>query len=124
MHASLEMLLEELVLLTQTLKSTIEQYSTTSEEVPDDWVDILEKRQLVMDQISLQLQEGSSLTEKQKLQLLDIQQVDQHLIPLMVENKNKVQTQINQLNKTKVMNQQYNGYGVKTAYGAFFDKKK
>ncbi len=124
MQATLDSLIDELVSLTSMLKSEVEHYAKENQEGPDNWVDLLEKRQQVIDQISLQLQLGGSLTEEHKHRMAEVQLVDQQLMSLIVENKNRVQGQINQLNKTKLINQQYNGYGMKTAYGAFFDKKK
>lgn len=124
MQASLNTLLDEMLSITQALSIEVQQFNEEDVNGPDKWVDLLEKRQQVIDQISLELQQGGFLTDSHKYRLKELQQIDQQVIPLIVEKKNKIQAQITQINLTKKINQQYNGYGMKTAYGAFFDKKK
>lgn len=127
MEKSLELLVEEMFTLTVELQEKVASFDMEEEEEDDsiEWVNLLEQRQSVIDDMELLLQQGQTFSALHKEKLKQIHEIDQQISPLLSDNQKKIQQKIAQLNKSKIANQQYNGGygGYQTAYGAFLDKK-
>ncbi|MFM1651289.1 flagellar protein FliT [Brevibacillus sp. B_LB10_24] len=119
-ETTLEPLLERLLALTLGLEKSVND----AQEDPDVWVKILEERQGVMDSISGMLANGEVLSEHLKHQYIEkAYQCDQKILPILNKKKEELATKIGQLNRSKTVNLQYQGYGNIASYGAFFDQK-
>ncbi|NEW08836.1 hypothetical protein GK047_22830 [Paenibacillus sp. SYP-B3998] len=114
--------MNELLGLTVLLEKTV----LDEESDPEKWIELLDKRQEVMDQLSGLFVKGISLTETQKQTYFQpAYEVDKRIIPIMDREKKKLESQIANVQKNKIVNQQYGGYGTSySPHGAFFDKKK
>lgn len=121
-NASLEALLNELLALTLSLEKAVQD----EEEEPDTWLELLDERQEIMDELSELFAQGITLTEDQKrLYIQPLFDLDQKIVPMMGRRKQGVEVQMANLQKSKQVNMQYGGYGSSySPYGAFFDKKK
>jgi flagellar protein FliT len=119
---SVESLLNDLLTLTLSLEETV----FDQECEPEQWIELLDKRQQVIDQLSGMFAQGISLTEAQKhTYLKPAYEADQKIIPRMDRMKQASETQLANLRKSKAANEQYGGYqNSHSPYGAFFDKKK
>lgn len=122
MNTSLDSLLNDFLINTLSLEQRV--LDDTSE--PEEWIELLDKRQELIESISGLLAQGFSFTEVQKKNYLQpAYEVDQKIVPLMDMKKQSLGTEIMNLKKTKAVNQQYGEYGNSySPYGAFFDKKK
>ncbi|MBP1157789.1 MULTISPECIES: flagellar protein FliT [unclassified Paenibacillus] len=118
---SLDAILQDLLELTLFLEKKVQ-----AESEPEEWIELLDKRQEVMNQLSGLFAEGVSLTEVQKQTYLQpTYEADRKIVPIMDAKKKATETQLAIIRKSKAANQQYGGYGNSYApYGAFFDKKK
>lgn len=119
---SLDSLLNDVLRLTLSLEEIV----LDEESEPEKWIEILDKRQEVMDQLSGMFVEGISLTEAQKQTYLQpAYESDQKIIPIMDRKKRMSEIQLTNGWRSKAVNQHYGGYGnSQSPYGAFFDKKK
>lgn len=119
MDEKMATLLESLHQATQRL----EQAVAVKESDPDDWLAILDEREELIHQMQERFSAGSVLTEAQRIQLTQIYEVNQRLIPLIEGCKQGVQQQLNNLHRSKLAMNSYNEAGP-NGYGAFFDRKK
>ncbi|CAM4389405.1 hypothetical protein L1N85_23935 [Paenibacillus alkaliterrae] len=119
---SLDSLLNDLLTLTLSLEKIV----FAEENEPEKWIELLDKRQEVMDQLSGLFAEGVSLTEAQKkIYLQPTYEADQKIVPIMDRKKKASETQLTNVRKSKAANQHYGGYvNSYSPYGVFFDKKK
>ena len=119
---SLDSLLNDLLTLTLSLEIRV----LDEESEPDEWIELLDKRQDVMDQLSKLFAEGVSLTAGQKQTFLQpTYEVDQKIVPIMDQKKQASETRLANVRKSIAANQNYGVYSNSySPYGAFFDKKK
>lgn len=119
---SLDSLLNELLNYTQSLEQSV----ADEESEPEDWIELLDKRQEVMDSLSSIFSQGTQLTEDQKKNyLLPVNDMDLKITPIMERKKKLLESEMMNMNKSKAVNQQYGEFGQSySPYGAFFDKKK
>ncbi len=118
--AALETLLERLLTLTLSLESLVMQEDAD----PQRWVEILDQRGEVMEQISGLDETGIRLSEEQKRTYLEkVHEIDQRVLPIMIEKKAGVQSQLHNIQRSKAVHQHYGGYRGYNPYGAFFDKR-
>ncbi|MGG1664395.1 flagellar protein FliT [Brevibacillus sp. NRS-1366] len=116
----LELLLQQLLLRSRELEQVVMQ----EESDPDEWLELLDKRGELMQQIADTTSQGVVLPPEWKAEYLDpFLELDQRIIPIMEEKQDQLSDKIAQLQRGKAVNKQYNGYGT-APYGAFFDTKK
>ncbi|MEV5029658.1 hypothetical protein [Paenibacillus sp. LPE1-1-1.1] len=120
--ASLDSLLNKLLIYTQSLEQSV----ADEESEPEDWIELLDKRQEVMDSLSSIFSQGIQLTEDQKKSYLQpVNDMDLKIHPIMDRKKKLLESEMMNMNKSKAVNQQYGEFGQSySPYGAFFDKKK
>ncbi|MCC0566459.1 flagellar protein FliT [Brevibacillus borstelensis] len=117
---NLESLFRELLRLSREWERAVLQ----EEADPDEWVELLDQREQVIRQIDEAMRAGAVPREEWKQQYVEPTfELDQRLIEVMEEKKDRLSEKINQIKQGKTVNKQYLGYGT-SAYGAFFDKKK
>ncbi|MGO4180752.1 hypothetical protein AB4Z17_06160 [Paenibacillus sp. TAF43_2] len=122
MNAPLDSLLNDFLIYTLSLeKRVLDEYSE-----PEEWLELLSKRQELIDHISELLEQGVSFTDTQKkVYLQPAYEADKKIAPLMDVRKRDLESDMVNMKKTQAVNQQYGEYGSSySAYGAFFDKKK
>lgn len=122
MNTPLDSLLNNFLIYTLSLeKRVLDEYSE-----PEEWLDLLSKRQELIDHISELLEHGVSFTDTQKkIYLQPAYEADKKIAPLMDIRKRDLESDMVNMKKTQAVNQQYGEYGSSySAYGAFFDKKK
>ena len=121
MTASLDMLLNELLEHTRRLQSRL-----LEDAEPEEWNDLLDQRQNVIQQLNERFEAGATLSDEQKrIYLQPAAEADMNLIPVMNRKKQLLAVEMANFRKSKAANDQYGGYGGSTsAYGAFFDKRK
>jgi flagellar protein FliT len=109
---------ERLLSLTLLLEERIME----SDSDPEHWVELLEDRQAIMDQISAVA--GPDIPDGLKQEYVQkIREIDKRLIPVIRQKQEQMANKLAKLKQGKTMNKQYMGYST-PAYGAFFDKKK
>jgi len=117
---SLELVFQQLLLRSRELEQVVMQ----EESDPDVWLELLDKRGELLQQIADTTSQGVVLPPEWKAQYVDpFLELDQRIIPIMEEKQDQLSDKIAQLQRGKAVNKQYNGYGT-AAYGAFFDTKK
>jgi flagellar protein FliT len=117
----LENLLEQVYSLTEELEQMVIQ----EEGDPESWVEVLDKRQEIIDQLTSQFQQGDKISDERKTRyLLAIREIEKRMVPVMEQKKREMQSKMVRVQKNKIGVQQYNGYNTSNAYGAFFDQKK
>ncbi|MDQ0918585.1 hypothetical protein [Paenibacillus sp. V4I5] len=119
---SLDSLLSDLLKLTISLEERV----LDEESEPEEWIELLDQRQVIIDQLSGLFAEGVSLTEAQKQTYLQpAYEFDKKIVPIMDREMKKLESQLANIKISKAVNKQYGGYGASSSpYGAFFDKKK
>jgi flagellar protein FliT len=119
---SLDSLLIDLLRLTLSLEKIV----LNEESEPEKWIELLDERQEVMDQLSGLFAEGVTLTEAQEqIYLQPTYETDQKIVPIMDRKTKASETQLANVRKSKAVNQHYGGNSNSySPYGAFFDKKK
>jgi len=119
-------LMEELLGALLSLTHQLERKIVIDQAKPEVWNELLEQRQSIIDELSLLQEQGLKFTDQQKqTYLVAVYAIDQRLIPLILKQKEETETSLKNVRKSKIANQQYNGYGnAYNPYGAFFDKKK
>lgn len=111
-------------LLMHTL--SLEKIVLDEESEPEEWIELLDKRQEIMDLLSELFAVGLCLTEAQKqIYLQPAYEADRKIVPIIYRKKMESETQLANVQKGKAANQFYGGNGNSySPYGAFFDKKK
>ncbi|MDQ8734017.1 hypothetical protein [Paenibacillus sp. LHD-38] len=122
MSTSLDSLLNDFLIGTHKLEQSV----IDEDSEPEEWIELLNIRQEVIDSISELFAVGISLTEIQKKTYIHpAYEVDQRIVPIMDRKKKDLETDMMNLNRSKAVNQQYGEFGNSySPYGAFFDKKK
>lgn len=119
MEKSIDALLEQLGGVTCRL----EQVVMFSESEPEEWMDLLDERENLVEQLQEIGLVASNLTELQRNELVQIDVINQRVVSFMERRKNGVQQQLNNLQRSKLAMNSYNEVGA-NGYGAFFDRKK
>jgi flagellar protein FliT len=121
-NASLDELLSKLLKLTLVLRNKV----IVENSEPEEWVELLDARQSIMDELSSRFSEGDSPTDEQKqTYLIPAHQADQEIIPMIEQRKQELTLEHSLVVKSKAAQRQYGEYGnSQSAYGAFFDTKK
>ncbi|WP_169084615.1 flagellar protein FliT [Paenibacillus sp. PL91] len=122
MDTSLDSLLNDFLLHTLSLQQRV----LDDDSEPEEWIDLLDKRQVVLESISRCLEKGFSFSEIQKKNYLQpAYEVDQKIIPIMDRKKQDLGSEIMNMKRSQAVTQQYGDFGsTYSPYGAFFDKKK
>lgn len=118
MEQKVDQLLEDMFDKTRRLASIVEK--TDSE--PDEWMAILDEREKVIHDVQLLLSEGYILTDRQKQQLEQMQELNLQMMPQMEQAKQHVKKKLDEIRQKKAARTFYNGSGL-TGYGAFFDTR-
>lgn len=95
------------------------------EPEPEEWLELLEKREEAIRQIADALDHGFVLPAEWEQQYAKpFLALDNRLIPIMQEKQDEISDKMNQIKRGRAANKQYGGYSGSPAYGAFFDTKK
>ncbi|UQZ84387.1 hypothetical protein SK3146_03633 [Paenibacillus konkukensis] len=114
-------------LLNELLECTLQLQKRLLEDAePEEWNDLLEHRQSVIERLDELLGAGIALSEEQKIRYLQpAAEADRNILSMMTRKKMKLGADMANLQKSKTVHDQYGGYGSSpSAYGAFFDKRK
>lgn len=118
---SLDELLNDLLKLSLSLEKLVSE----EERDPEEWIELLEQRQVIIDKLTKLFDDGITLSEAQKQTIMrPAFETDNKVIAMMSREKAKLAFQIADLQKSKTVNEQYGGYSGASLYGAFIDKKK
>jgi flagellar protein FliT len=118
---SLDSLLNDFLLITLALEKRV----LDDESEPEEWIELLNQRQVIMDCLSKLLSEGITISTTQKQAYLQpVYEVDLKIVPAMDRKKKELESEMANVRRSKAINQQYGGYGKSySPYGAFFDTK-
>lgn len=118
---SVEPLFKQLLLHSHELEKAVQK----EEAEPEEWLELLDKREEVLGQIADVIDRGFVLPEEWNAQYATpFLELDQRLLPIMQAKQDELSEKINQIQRGRTANKQYGGYGGSPAYGAFFDTKK
>lgn len=118
---SLEVHFNQLLFHSRELEEAVLQEGSD----PEEWLEHLEKRDELLQQIAAAIRQGFVLPVEWKQQYAEpFLEIDQRLIPIMKEKQDELSDKIAQIKRGRAGNKQYGGYSGSTAYGAFFDTKK
>jgi hypothetical protein len=119
--SSIEFLLGELLSLTLSLENRVRDDSTE----PEVWIDLLDKRQDVIDKLSGLIATGYTLTDAQRKDYMEpAYRSDQNMIAIMHNKKDHSEWQLATVRRKRAANEQYSDFGkLASPYGAFVDKK-
>ncbi|MBH0328303.1 flagellar protein FliT [Brevibacillus brevis] len=118
MEMTINALLGELLQATQRLEQTV----TLKDSDAEEWLAILDEREVLIGTLKERVEEVE-LTPAQRVQMVEIHEINQRVIPLIDGRKQGVQQQLNNLQRSKLAMNTYNEAGP-NGYGAFFDRKK
>lgn len=119
MEQRIDVLLGNLYEKTQALALLVEQKDSDV----DKWMDYLDEREQIMQDIQVIVQEGFIFTTSQKEQLLQMSEINNRILPQMDIRKQDLSQKIGNIQQNKAVRQFYNSEGP-SGYGAFFDQKK
>lgn len=118
---TVEPLFQQLLLHSHDLEKAVLKEETE----PEEWLELLDKREEVLGQIADAIDRGFVLPPEWNLQYATpFLEIDQRLLPVMQEKQDELSEKINQIQRGRTANKQYGGYSGSPAYGAFFDTKK
>jgi hypothetical protein len=119
--SSIDVLLGELLSLTLSLENRVRDESGE----PEVWIDLLDKRQDVIDQLSGLIATGYTLTDAQRKDYIEsAYRSDQNIMAIMHNKKDHSEWQLANVRRKRAANEQYSDYGkLASPYGAFVDKK-
>lgn len=118
---SVESLFQQLLLHSHDLEKAV----LKEEAEPEEWLELLDKREAVLGQIAAAIDRGFDLPPEWNRQYAaPFLEIDQRLLPIMQEKQAELSEKINQIQRGRTANKQYGGYSGSPAYGAFFDTKK
>lgn len=120
--ASLDEMLKKILDLTLSLRHKV----IVENSEPEEWIELLDTRQSIMDELSLRFSQGGSPTEEEKrTYLIPAQQADREIIPMIEQRMRELTHEHSNVMKSQSVQRQYGEYGnAQSAYGAFFDTKK
>ena len=117
---SLEAIFKELLSCSKELELLVQR----EDSEPEQWLEHLDLRAVLLQQIADGIGRGELLKDEWRdIYLAPFMESHERMSLAMKGRQDDISVKIAQLQRGKVMNQQYNGYGA-SAYGAFFDKKK
>lgn len=120
-HNNLESLLE--ILLEQT--EAIEKCVLNEESDPEDWNQLIDSRQKIMDQISSWIERGYIIqSDLQEKYIIKAHQINEKLLPIMEQKKNAISEKMGSITSTKNTVKKYNHYSNIAYFSSFFDQKK
>jgi hypothetical protein len=119
--SSIDLLLGELLSLTLSLENRVRDESSE----PEVWIDLLNKRQNVIDQLSGLIATGCTLTDAQRKDYIEpAYRSDKNILAIMHNKKDHSELQLANVRRKRAANEQYSDYGkMASPYGAFVDKK-
>jgi|GEM_PF-1072411 len=125
MSNQLNLLLEQLHSLTESLKQQVVDHEHEANDTTGNWILLLNERQKIIDLLTLNVGKSANFPDDQGKDYFEkVRLLDQQILPIIRAKMAEIQSQLLSIKKSKLANQQYNGgYGY-TPYGAFFDKKK
>ncbi|USG65317.1 flagellar protein FliT [Brevibacillus ruminantium] len=101
----------------------LEQAVTKNDSDPDMWLSLLDKREAMIHEVDGMISVGCVLTDSHRRILSQIHEINQGLLPLMLNRKQEVQKKLADIQRSKISMNTYHDTGP-NAYGAFFDSKK
>ncbi|MGE5701482.1 MAG: hypothetical protein ACM32O_03050 [Clostridia bacterium] len=113
-----EVLVQELMSLTTTLEQLIAE-----KKDPTEWLELLDSRQAVIDQLSVILQEGEVSQHVKQFVMEKVFQIDLKLQAAITKQKQDLAVEMLKFQQSKLINNEYNK-PVNSVYGAFFDKRE
>lgn len=124
-HNGMEERLNRLLKLTETLQ----EHVIRKRDEPDLWVEILDEREKVVQELQAYSQQGHAFPESQQQMIGKVIQMDEQLRPIIETAKQKVGDQLKLMERGKLAKKQYaeaDQYGGYDDYGYshFFDQKK
>lgn len=119
MEQTMDTLLASLHEKTQSLALLVEQKDSDI----DQWMNYLDEREQIMQDIQTLVQEGAVFTANQKERLALSSEINLRILPQMDIRKHDLQQKIENIQQNKAVRQFYNSEGP-SGYGAFFDQKK
>lgn len=97
----------------------------TVDSDPDEWLNLLDKRDHVIAQIDLLMTTGLTLLDSQKQVLQNGYQLNQKILPLMNARLQNLQGKMAALQRSKMAVSTYMDVDTgPNGYGAFFDRRK
>ncbi|MGO0063595.1 flagellar protein FliT [Brevibacillus fluminis] len=111
------------------LTETLQEHVLHKRDEPDLWVQILDEREQVVQELQAYSQFGHSLHESHQQMIGKVLKIDEQLRPVIEAAKKEVGDQINRMERSKLAKKQYaeaDHYGGYDDYGYshFFDQKK
>ncbi|MBW5468692.1 flagellar protein FliT [Brevibacillus formosus] len=119
MEKTVDTLLESLLGVTLCLEQTV----LRKDSDPEEWITLLDEREKLVEKLNEAGLTEAILTDKQRRQIVDMNEVNLRLIPIIADRKQAVQKQLNNVQKSKLAMNSYQDEGI-SGYGAFFDRKK
>ncbi|GED67591.1 hypothetical protein BRE01_12930 [Brevibacillus reuszeri] len=119
MEKSPDVLLQQLLQHTMRLEQKVLQDASDS----DEWLAILDEREKLIEQMQQMGMDDTTITESNLDILRQVHEINQRLVSKMDDRKGAVQTQLNNIQRSKQAMDTYNENGP-NAYGAFLDHKK
>ena len=119
MVQTVDALLESLLEATLRLRQEVMR----NDSDPDEWFPILDQREQLIEAIKKSGLTASGLTDMQRKQLEQMNQINQSILPMIDDRKREVEQKINNLQRSKLAMNTYNNVSP-SGYGAFFDRKK
>lgn len=119
MKNRMDSLLDELLETTLVFQDQVK----IEESNIDTWLEILDKRESLIEQLKESKAEYSTLEDSQRGKLQQIYQINQNVLPIIDVRLQELQTKMNNLQRNKLTVNSYSDSGV-NAYGAFFDLKR
>ena len=89
----------------------------------EEWMIILDAREIIVKQIQELGLGKSDLTEQQWDEFANMSEINNRVISVIEKRKKSVQQQLNNIQRSKLAMSSYNEVGP-NGYGAFFDRKK
>ncbi|MDT3417892.1 MULTISPECIES: hypothetical protein [Brevibacillus] len=120
MTTPMETLAEELLKVTLKLANTVKQ----EESDPNEWINMLEQRQQLMNDINAWLLKGETIGPRPLKYIQEAYVLDNQVISVIKEKQEELQTNLLKINQLRVAGDRYSYSSGPTGYGAFFDTKK
>ncbi|MED1952371.1 flagellar protein FliT [Brevibacillus centrosporus] len=112
-------LLETLIAKTDQLAQLVEEKMNDTEEC----MAMLDEREKVIDDVTLLLRRGLTLSKDHKQQLARMQEINLRILEKIELRKSDIKKKLDSIQQKKVAKQSYN-QSIPNGYGAFFDRKK
>lgn len=111
------------------LTETLQAHVLDKQDDPDEWNEILDQRQQIIEELQVYIELGNTFSENHKQVISSVMRIDQEIGPIMEKAKKDIEEQLKLLERTKLAKRQYDGserYGRYDDYSNshFFDQKK